>query len=512
MFCIIINKKIINNLYINKIISYFMKKREVVLLVFTLSVLLINGVLAECGKGNCAIKELKSTPYNELADTYQQPGNTLTDIQWDVGDEVHPFPYKLDQAMWELGSSPQRARIPSNLLATTTPVKITNINKDLTIEQWRAILMTKYTMKPGNLGAKIESRLDEGKLRIKFGSDIKGPNFIPKEYSNYDISFDGTHAKLKSTEGTVYEWNRDRWMEASDFPNIGSLQSIQQTMSIIQGIPLFLDKINAFGNDEGETKVTKEETYTNFELKKGAELGMNDPSPQKFTFKNCEEANNQYCNENKKAEININNKLISSERRIFGIEGDIENTETRAYELATIHAAPKTDIQLAGDKEDADPDPEIPTYDEIDSRPGSFFAPPLNVLAISPISSNQYVQLLDHDLALGGEKIVVEIYKTFDNIYGNGNELWVENGDIKMRYNNERFYYPRKIEKGPHRINTIINELDSINQFHFQNYKNRKGELIHNNRRMFIGDNIFPHPRKPNLIIAQYRKDWWASR
>jgi len=273
---------------------------------------------------------------------------------------------------------------------------------------------------------------------------------------------------------------------------------LQGAMSIVQQISGILGQLGEAlkGNGKGKTTLA---SGGDFKLEEGAQLGLAEKGDG-LILAQCEKSKNQHCDENSPGTVVA---LNSDGSEVKGAE----NLLVSSIGEANIYVAPPTDVFLNG-------------------IPGVNAPPPESALVISelqeqgitaaviapPSDSFQYVQLFKHDLALGGEKIVVDIFKSFNDVSGNGKDLVVENGDIKIRYDQNRIYYPRTIKNGPYRINFIRNDLDKKHYFHFINYDDKKGELLHKERRVSIGDIMVEHPRISGLFIAQVRESWWAER
>ncbi|MBT4165582.1 hypothetical protein HOE04_00925 [archaeon] len=130
---------------------------------------------------------------------------------------------------------------------------------------------------------------------------------------------------------------------------------------------------------------------------------------------------------------------------------------------------------------------------------------------ISPIDSAQYVRLIQHDLMLGGERILVEIFKSFSSLEGDGEELWVRNGEMNIKFDGVKIYYSRKIGSVENSVGEISN-ADKDRIFSLIEYRDDRARLIDNMERVSIGDVGIEHPREDRLIIAKVREDWWVER
>jgi hypothetical protein len=131
---------------------------------------------------------------------------------------------------------------------------------------------------------------------------------------------------------------------------------------------------------------------------------------------------------------------------------------------------------------------------------------------VSAPSSSQYVKFIQHDLLIGGRNIIVEIYKSFNHLEGDGSTLWVEDGETKIRFEGRRIFYPRVLVVTPHSFQEIRNKQDARNNFLLRSYGDDNGYIVDGERRLTIGDIMIDHPRLQNLNIAQGRKPMWVER
>jgi len=131
---------------------------------------------------------------------------------------------------------------------------------------------------------------------------------------------------------------------------------------------------------------------------------------------------------------------------------------------------------------------------------------------ISDLSGGQFVKLIEHSLSISGEKIVVDIFKSFDSLDGNGEELWVRNGRMNMKFEGVKIYYSRKIDDSPHSFGMIANSKDKERVFNLLEYRDNRGRLTDVMGRISVGDMSVEHPRESGLVVAKVREGMWTER
>ena len=122
----------------------------------------------------------------------------------------------------------------------------------------------------------------------------------------------------------------------------------------------------------------------------------------------------------------------------------------------------------------------------------------------------QYIKLKNHDLDISGEDITVYALKTFNEVIVGGQNLKVFDGEIEMKFEGQRIYYPRLVKNAPYGVKQISNKLDQNNKFRLQHYTNKKGSLIDNREIISISDITTNHPRN-ELIISKIRLPMWET-
>lgn len=145
-------------------------------------------------------------------------------------------------------------------------------------------------------------------------------------------------------------------------------------------------------------------------------------------------------------------------------------------------------------------------FDPSDGSPG------LNAFsegAYSMLSSNQYVNLVQHDLVLKGNKIGVDIFKAFDKVSGDGIFLNVLDGETYIIFQGKEIYYPRTIEKNDFFINLITNKQDSDPYFTLIPEGAKGNYLVDNRKRTSVGDIAVENPKIKGTMIAEIRKEMW---
>jgi len=122
--------------------------------------------------------------------------------------------------------------------------------------------------------------------------------------------------------------------------------------------------------------------------------------------------------------------------------------------------------------------------------------------------SGQYVKFIGHDVEFNGRDIEVHALKTFNKLSAGGQDLDFYSGNIQIKFNQQRIYYPRLVKNAPFGVNKIQNKLDQNTEFKLQHYTNRKSKLTDNNERISVTDVTTKHP-KQKLIISKIRKEMW---
>jgi hypothetical protein len=131
---------------------------------------------------------------------------------------------------------------------------------------------------------------------------------------------------------------------------------------------------------------------------------------------------------------------------------------------------------------------------------------------ISGGSNSQYIKLIGHTVSLGGQKLVIDVLKSFDEVKGDGEKLWVRNGEMHMRFDGPKIYYSRQIKDSPHSFMFIKNEMDNDNYFELMEYTENRGRMIDLKGRVSVGDLMIKHPRKEGLNVAKVRQGMWVER
>ncbi|MFH1358815.1 MAG: hypothetical protein ABIH37_02935 [archaeon] len=130
----------------------------------------------------------------------------------------------------------------------------------------------------------------------------------------------------------------------------------------------------------------------------------------------------------------------------------------------------------------------------------------LNEVIGSP--SGQYVKFIEHDVEFNGRDIEIYALKTFNKLSAGGQDLDFYSGDIQIKFNQQKTYYPRLVKNAPFGVKQIQNKLDQNNEFNLQHYTNRKSQLTDTEERISVTDVTANHP-KEKLIISKIRKEMW---
>ncbi len=126
------------------------------------------------------------------------------------------------------------------------------------------------------------------------------------------------------------------------------------------------------------------------------------------------------------------------------------------------------------------------------------------------IDFGQYIKLKEHDLDISGEDITIYALKTFNDVVVGGQNLKVFTGDIEMKFEGQRIFYPRLVKNAPYGFAQIQNKLDQNNKFKLQHYTNKKSSLTDNKEILSISDITTRHPRN-DLIISKIRLSMWET-
>jgi len=137
---------------------------------------------------------------------------------------------------------------------------------------------------------------------------------------------------------------------------------------------------------------------------------------------------------------------------------------------------------------------------------------PITAAAISDINSNQFIKLINYDLAFGGERILVDVFKSFEKVSGDGNKLYVKNGGMYLKFNGKKIFYSRRIKGSPHSLGEISNVKDRANKFSLIEYAENRGRLKDMRGRVSVGDKKVVHPRDGRLKVAGFREGMWVKR
>jgi hypothetical protein len=272
---------------------------------------------------------------------------------------------------------------------------------------------------------------------------------------------------------------------------------LQQGMQIAQQIAGALEGLKGKGggsNGQGSTEITSNANG-------GAEIKLDDGA--EFYLEDEEEENQvKLAQTDKDAEAVID---VGSGLDEMLAETNVEATIYDQVTVSTAVDTPPTEILLAGIAGDS------PTQEaEALSLNQEYYG--ISAAVISDLSGGQFVKLIQHDLGLSGEKIIVDLFKSFNSIEGDGKELWVSNGDINIKFQGMKVYYSRRIGKIPNSIGEIANLQDKERVFSLIEYRDNKARLIDSGGRISIGDMSVEHPRENGLVIARVRKDMWVER
>ncbi len=205
------------------------------------------------------------------------------------------------------------------------------------------------------------------------------------------------------------------------------------------------------------------------------------------------------------AEVTINGESLENLQ--------VSNTKTTLYQdselVADVYtpAEPSTEILFSSTSGTSQE-----LKDESSSLSEKYY-PSITAAAISPTGSNQYAHFIEYNLALGGQRLLVNIYKSFNQVNADGQDLWIKDGDVTIKFQGAKIYYPRRIKDSYYNLGLIQNPQDNSNtKFQLIQYQENQARLIDLQKRVSVGDMTTEHPRNPNLAIAKVREDLWVER
>ncbi|MBT4165581.1 hypothetical protein HOE04_00920 [archaeon] len=455
-----------------------------------------------------------------------------TKFQWDTDKDDDPIngitPARDEPNNWPSATPDQIKTLTNDELSKANSEQIDAISKDLTNKQWEYIIDKEYDLKTGE---GLEGATKTGDIITKDGASIKlkdgGLQFESDSTIDFVEQNGKTYAKITDSNGKLlaagaeispafgYAGLEPRAMPPGTQPP-GQPQSsggggggggggddigarAQQGMQIAQQIAGMLEGLKGGqggSNGQGDTEIASNaEGGAEVRLDNGAEFYVED-----------EEEENQV-------------KLAQSDdsvESVTTIESGIDkmvaetNVEATVYEQVTISTSPETpptDILLAGIAGDS------PLQDAIDSAlTQEYYGGGISAAAISDLSGGQFVKLIEHDLGLGGRKIIVDLFKSFNSLEGDGDELWVRNGEADMKFQGMKIYYSRKIGYVPNSVGEISNIQDRDRVFSLIKYRDDRARLLEGNNRVSIGDMGVEHPRESGLQVAKVREGMWVER
>lgn len=128
------------------------------------------------------------------------------------------------------------------------------------------------------------------------------------------------------------------------------------------------------------------------------------------------------------------------------------------------------------------------------------------------IDSNQYVKLIVQDLGVGGQNLVVDMFKSLRLVDGSGTNLLIRNGNSRVLFYGQQTLYPRRIIETPHNMHKITNSQDPNNFFRLRNEeRGERNYLIDGKKVVSFGNKVVNHPKIKGLKIAQVREDMWQE-
>jgi hypothetical protein len=409
-------------------------------------------------------------------------------------------PYKKQPEMWA-GASPEQQK-------TIEVQDLVGASEDIVKQIWDnldpASQQNQYVSQRMGVGADLEGNtqwLQEGQiLRRQYGEAEADLESLRGSGQNWEVSETPEGLRAEMPEGSL-EYDTGR-LEA---PQGGPLQAggggggqqagggaeglFEKALSVVQQIMGILKEIASAvkggSNGEGQTRVdAKANGDVEIGLDDGAEMAIEDEEEDKEVVLGQDDE-----------------------------EGEESITTLKDGELDEMIAESNTEIIIPEQVEitipaGTDPTTIINEGTETDELGGVI---PITGLAIAD-SSRQYVRLIEHNLGLGGEKIIVNVLKSFDEVEGDGSTLWIENGENKLRFDEKRIFYPRVVVNTPHNFKEIRNKNDERNYFILQGYEEGKRYLVDGEKRISVGYLMTDHPRLEGLRIAQLRSHMWVER
>lgn len=285
-----------------------------------------------------------------------------------------------------------------------------------------------------------------------------------------------------------------------------ALQAALQAWSQISGI---LGQLKEALKPAGDSKTSSSGSNSQIALDKGAEAYVEDQKKKEDEAKK-EALLSQENKDGKESVTTINQdltKLSSS-----------SNTEVVIPKQVVVHVpedSSTTDIENKGKKSDPYSVKSLinSQANAQDSGVGSIvpFSGGVTGLAISGSNPNQFVKLLNHNLEIGGQTLIVDLLKSFNEVDVEGNNLVIYNGETNIEFYDMKTFYPRRIKQTPHNLLTIKNKLDTSNYFKLRNYEDENNYLVDGNKIVSVGNRAVPHPKIKGLKIAEIREEMWES-
>lgn len=273
-------------------------------------------------------------------------------------------------------------------------------------------------------------------------------------------------------------------------------QKFQQALQAFGQISGILQQLAAAIKPQGESSASSSGSNAQIGLSNGAEAYL--------TSKDKEALLSQENASGKESLTNVNkdlSQLISS-----------DNTQIVIPNQAVVHiptGTPATEISNQGIESDP-----YSIASLTNSGTGSSSASSGNSSITGAVifaAPNQFVKLINHNLALGGERIIVDLLKSFNEVDAEGNNLVVNNGKTKIEFLDRKTFYPRTIRETPHNMLKITNKLDNSNYFKLRNYKDENNYLVDGRKIISVGDEMIPHPKIKGLKIAEIREEMWKK-
>lgn len=123
----------------------------------------------------------------------------------------------------------------------------------------------------------------------------------------------------------------------------------------------------------------------------------------------------------------------------------------------------------------------------------------------------QHVHLVGQSVDIVGENIILDAFKSFKEVFANGEDLEIRNGQSKIVFKDDKTYYPRRIKYPPNNIHTIVNEQDTENYFKLRNYDTQYNFLSDHRKRVSVGNDLIVHPKIRSVRIAEIRQKMWKN-